>query len=956
MKIFTLFFRKNKNTSIAKLIVLLVFFLFTGYLTHAQNPPNAVNDINSTDTATSISVPAPGVLGNDDDGDGGNTIVVTQFVVNGNTYLAGSSAPVSGGGSIIINADGSYTFNPGSAGTTYTATYTIDDGIDGTATADLDITVDIVNAMLGISMSNCNQGTIPPTASRPQGQYKIQYSITLSNDSYVDSINTIQLFDDLNAAFNGNCIDLIDGISVSTSNRNGNSFPQEFNSSDIDNTEFVATDPTPGAQGIFNAASVASDVLYPRQRINISFCVYIDPNCAGGAGAGSGSGVSFTNAINATSSDGNPATSLVLQDFHTTEANVAANLYVPVNSPTVNFDGTYDFTNTVVITNDSNLNGQPGTTANNVQFYMSMASFSPTIPLNTYVISQVSGPPVTVNASYDGLTNTGLLAPGTSLAPGNTVILEIAYNVGPTTDSGSKSFNVINPSMSQGAADGDTESPTNDTYVEWTDGQGTHVDRYYVGSSGTDVPTSNDQCSCPSESMSFNYNVTLNVDKTILSETQTGPTSKDVVYQIIVGNDASSEVQIDNLTLTDDLNAICGAGNVVLTVPPSIVASSALADPNLNPGFNGTTDINIFDGTSGILEPGQQVSLTFTVAMTTPCVGSNSATFSANDPNVISAGTASATASINNPPVAVDDSDTTAINTPVTVDVLANDTDPDTDPLTITEINGNPITDGGAPIVLGDGTQVALIGGQLQITPASGSITPISFNYTVSDGNGNVDQANVFVTISDPDTDGDGTPDSIDPAPNDPCIDDGTLGDEDASNAVWQAADCDGDGVTNGTENTNGTDPYNPCNPSQPIGYTGYDITNTIWQTADCDGDGVINITEVDPDGNGIDDGNGTDPYDPCDYNVLLITQTQTAPWIIADCDGDGVVNGQEVSDGTDPLDSCDFNSANQDYSITTPAFQTLDCDGDGVTNGNEIDPDGNGTDESNGSVPSIIS
>ncbi|MBU2996837.1 hypothetical protein KO500_10345, partial [Cellulophaga baltica] len=77
----------------------------------------------------------------------------------------------------------------------------------------------------------------------------------------------------------------------------------------------------------------------------------------------------------------------------------------------------------------------------------------------------------------------------------------------------------------------------------------------------------------------------------------------------------------------------------------------------------------------------------------------------------------------------------------------------------------------------------------------------------------------------------------------------------DSTNALWLAADCDGDGITNGTEFTNGTDPYNkdtdgdgvpdatdtdgldPCSPSQSPGYTGYDLSNSIWSTADCDGD-----------------------------------------------------------------------------------------------------------------------
>ncbi|MCW5521225.1 DUF11 domain-containing protein, partial [Aureitalea sp. L0-47] len=48
------------------------------------------------------------------------------------------------------------------------------------------------------------------------------------------------------------------------------------------------------------------------------------------------------------------------------------------------------------------------------------------------------------------------------------------------------------------------------------------------------------------------------------------------------------------------------------------------------------------------------------------------------------------------------------------------------------------------------------------------------------------------------DTDGDGTCDSVDPDPNDPCVDDGTVGDENPANPIWAAADCDGDGTPNG--------------------------------------------------------------------------------------------------------------------------------------------------------------
>jgi hypothetical protein len=60
------------------------------------------------------------------------------------------------------------------------------------------------------------------------------------------------------------------------------------------------------------------------------------------------------------------------------------------------------------------------------------------------------------------------------------------------------------------------------------------------------------------------------------------------------------------------------------------------------------------------------------------------------------------------------------------------------------------------------------------------------------------------------DTDGDGINDDVDANPMDPCLPAQTAGSTsyDASNAIWAAADCDGDGIDNGTEATDGTDPY----------------------------------------------------------------------------------------------------------------------------------------------------
>jgi gliding motility-associated-like protein len=100
--------------------------------------------------------------------------------------------------------------------------------------------------------------------------------------------------------------------------------------------------------------------------------------------------------------------------------------------------------------------------------------------------------------------------------------------------------------------------------------------------------------------------------------------------------------------------------------------------------------------------------------------------------------------------------------------------------------------------------------------------------------------------------------------------------------------------------------------------------------TLDCDGDGVNNATEQT---------DGTDPLDPCSFNLAHATVAPSAEWLASDCDGDGVTNGQEIADGTNPLVGCD--AVEEHVTVAqSAAFLNGDCDGDGLTNGVEIGPD----------------
>ncbi|HEY3176926.1 MAG TPA: Ig-like domain-containing protein [Candidatus Polarisedimenticolia bacterium] len=98
---------------------------------------------------------------------------------------------------------------------------------------------------------------------------------------------------------------------------------------------------------------------------------------------------------------------------------------------------------------------------------------------------------------------------------------------------------------------------------------------------------------------------------------------------------------------------------------------------------------------------------------------------------------ATVTVLVNGPPVAVDDSGGTAEDQVATIDVITNDTDPDGDPLTLSEATAGAH---GTTRVNGDGT--------VSYLPAADYNGTDSFRYTVSDGRGGVASANVTVTVS----------------------------------------------------------------------------------------------------------------------------------------------------------------------------------------------------------------
>ena len=109
---------------------------------------------------------------------------------------------------------------------------------------------------------------------------------------------------------------------------------------------------------------------------------------------------------------------------------------------------------------------------------------------------------------------------------------------------------------------------------------------------------------------------------------------------------------------------------------------------------------------------------------------------------VAAPGTASTVAGPNHPPEARDDVATTSAGTPVVIDVLANDSDPDGDSLSLLSVS---VT---APPELGVDRLESSLTGSIRFTPTDDATGTATFTYTVTDPRGLTATAKVSVAVT----------------------------------------------------------------------------------------------------------------------------------------------------------------------------------------------------------------
>jgi len=243
-----------------------------------------------------------------------------------------------------------------------------------------------------------------------------------------------------------------------------------------------------------------------------------------------------------------------------------------------------------------------------------------------------------------------------------------------------------------------------------------------------------DSLSVQSVASPINGSTTLNPDGSITYTPAPGFSGTDAFeYTITDGNGG-----------TDTATAVIEV--LFVNVAPAPVADELeLAEGGVATLNVLANDIDADDDDLEIVEVGEASNGTVVLVSASTVQYTPAANFSGTDrfSYTVSDGTVVATSevvvtvlAVNGLPVAVNDNAATSENTPVTIDVLGNDSDPDGDALTIVEV-GTP-----------SAGSATLVGGNIVYQPNTGFSGEDSFVYQIEDNNGESSSALVRVTVS----------------------------------------------------------------------------------------------------------------------------------------------------------------------------------------------------------------
>ncbi len=653
----------------------------------ANQPPVAADDAYTTDEDTPLNVAALGILANDTDADG-------------DPLTASLSTPESNG-MLTLNSEGSFSYTPDSNffGTDI-FTYVANDNVDDSNIATVTITVNAVN---------------DPPVSDPNGFY----IGTVGSDVSFDGSGSSDI-DGTIVSYNWNFGDDSTGTGVNPT--------YAYTESGIFTVTLTVTDDG-GATDTATTTAVISDV--PNNRpLAVDDAYTTDEDTSLNVAA---PGL----LANDTDADGDPLNAILTADVSngTLVFNSDGSFSYAPNS---NFFGTDTFT---YVASD----GMEDSSIATVSITVNAVNDTPVSDPNGPYMG-TAGSPVSFDgsgssdedgtiASYawdfgDGSNGTGVNPTHAFAGPGLFTVTLTVTDDGGATDTATTTADISDEPNTMPEAADDSYTTNEDTSLNVaapgvltndTDADGDTLTATMVTGVSNGTLTLN-----PDGSFNYMPNVNFSGLDTFTYMASDGLADSNIATVTITIN------AVNDQPMAVDNNYTTPQDTMLTLAAPGVLGNDS--DPEGDP-LTANQSNNVANGTLSLNTDGS-----FTYTPNAGFSGSDNFTYVAND-GALDSNEATVTITVqagaNQPPVAVDDSATTPEETPVTIGVLANDSDPDGDPLMVVAVS---VSANGTPVNNGDGT--------VTYTPNSNFTGTDSFTYTVQDGQGGSSTATVMVEMT----------------------------------------------------------------------------------------------------------------------------------------------------------------------------------------------------------------
>ncbi|BAP58128.1 VCBS repeat-containing protein [Thioploca ingrica] len=680
-------------------------------VTCLNDPPVANPDSYTTNEDQPLTVPATGVLANDNDGGDGGPLTIPSYTQPSH-------------GTVTLNQDGSFTYTPvANFSGTDSYTYTISDG-QATSTATVTITVTGVND--------------PPVA--------VEDSYTTNEDQPLTMAAPGVLAND-NDGGDGGPLTVVSITQPShgtlAHNQNGAfTYTPEANFSGTDSFTYTTSDDGGTSTSTATVTITITEVNDPPVAANDSYTTGEDQPLTVPA-----------NGVLANDNDGGDGGALtVVSNTQPSHGTVTQN---PDGSftytPAANFSGTDSFTYTM-----SDDGGTSTSTA--------------TV---TITVTEVNDPPVAVNDSYTTGEDQPLTVPATGVLVndndgGDGGPLSVTSNTQPShgtvTQNPDGSFTYTSEanffgtdSFTYTISDGqDTSTATvtitvtdiNDPPVAANDNYSATEDQPLTVPAPTGVLANDNDggdggpLMVVSNTQPNHGTVTLDSDGSFTYTPNANFDSVDsFAYTISDGQDTSTATVTINVASVNDPPVAVDDNYTATEDQPLTITAPGILGNDTDGGDGGPLSVvSVTQPSHGTLAYNQDGAFTYTPNANFS--GPDSFTYTISDGQATSTATVTINVtSVNDPLIALDDNYTTTEDVPLTISapgVLSNDTDPDGGSLSVTPIINQPTT---------HGTVTLNPDGSFTYTPTTNFSGVDSFTYQVSDGQ-DTSTATVTITVT----------------------------------------------------------------------------------------------------------------------------------------------------------------------------------------------------------------